>query len=173
MPSRPISFSRRLYASLLRLYPADFRERYGPEMLRVFTDGCRDAYATRGVIGLLAVWARATGDLFINAGLERARAMRQMRLHRTVGIIPGAILVGVILGYLNLHNDEVQMPFAILLFSTFLLGFCQPKQAWRWALIIGLGVPLSSLLSLKIGVFYPCRPGHPDSCAGRGRSAMP
>ena len=63
MPSRPISFSRRLYASLLRLYPADFRERYGPEMLRVFTDGCRDAYATRGVIGLLAVWARATGDL--------------------------------------------------------------------------------------------------------------
>lgn len=91
-----------------------------------------------------------------------------MRFHRTAGIGLGAILVSIVLGYVNLHNDEVQMPLAILLLSTFLLGFFQPKQAWRWAVIIGLGVPLSSLVSLKIGVFYPCRPGHPYSCEGAG-----
>ena len=52
----------------------------------------------------------------------------------------------------------------MLLVSSFLLGAIRPRHAWVWAIIIGLGVPLSSLLALRIGVAYPCRPGHPYSC---------
>jgi hypothetical protein len=75
-----------------------------------------------------------------------------------------AVLTAAFLGYVNLHNDEVQEPLLILLFPTFLLGFIRPRRAWVWAIIVGLGVPLSSLLALKVGVFYPCRPAHPYSC---------
>jgi hypothetical protein len=75
-----------------------------------------------------------------------------------------ALLIAVFLGYVNLHNDEVQAPLLVLLLSSFLLGYTRPGQAWVWALIVGLGIPLSSLLALMIGVSYPCRPGHPYSC---------
>jgi hypothetical protein len=75
-----------------------------------------------------------------------------------------ATLIASALGYLNLHNDEVQVPLPLLLSSCFLLGWIHPRHAWVWAIIIGLGIPLSSLLALQIGVSYPCRPGHPYSC---------
>lgn len=78
--------------------------------------------------------------------------------------ILAAILIAAALGYLNLHNDEVQAPLLILLVSGFLLGYIRPQGAWAWAMIVGLWIPLSSLLALKIGVFYACRPGHPYSC---------
>jgi hypothetical protein len=82
-----------------------------------------------------------------------------------------AIVGSVVRGYIKLHNDDVQAPLAVLLLASFPFGFARPKRAWVWALIIGLGVPLSSLLSLKIGVFYPCRPGHRYSCEGAGSVA--
>ena len=75
-----------------------------------------------------------------------------------------AILIAAYSGYVNLHNDEVQAPLLVLLLSSFLLGSIRPRRAWVWALIIGLGIPLSSLLALQIGVSYPCRSGHPYSC---------
>lgn len=75
-----------------------------------------------------------------------------------------ALLIAAFLGYMNLHNDEVQAPLLVLLLSSFLIGSFRPRWAWVWALIIGLGIPLSSLLALHIGVSYPCRPGHPYSC---------
>jgi len=162
---RPVSVSRRLYALLLRLYPRRFRQEYGREMIHLFAAICRDAYATNGMTGLGAVWARAIGDLVVNASLERGSVVKQTRVtQQTVVPLVIAVLVSVFLGYINLHHDEVQAPFAILLLSTFLFGFSRPKETWQWALIIGLGIPLSALLSLKVGVSYPCRPGHPYSC---------
>lgn len=84
--------------------------------------------------------------------------------NRQILAIPAAVLASSALGYLNLYNDEVQLPLALLLVSTFVLGLLCPKRAWPGATIVALGIPASSLLSLKIGVFYPCRPGHPYSC---------
>jgi hypothetical protein len=52
-----------------------------------------------------------------------------------------AVLTAAVLGYLYLHNDEVQLPLLLLLLSTFLLGFVRPRHAWVWVIIIGLGVP--------------------------------
>lgn len=83
---------------------------------------------------------------------------------RSVMTVLVAILTAASLGYVNLHNDEVQAPLLIVLLSTFLLGSGSPRRAWVWAIIIALGVPLSSLLALKTGLVYPCRPGHPYSC---------
>jgi hypothetical protein len=83
---------------------------------------------------------------------------------RNLMMVSVAVLIAALLGYLNLHNDEVQIPLLLLLLASFLLACMRPHRAWVWAIIIGLGVPLSSLLALKIGVSYPCRLGHSYSC---------
>ncbi len=74
---RPVIVSRRLYASLLWLYPPRFRQEYGREMVNLFADTCRDAYAADGMAGLVGVWARSIGDLLLNASLERGSAAKQ------------------------------------------------------------------------------------------------
>lgn len=68
---------------------------------------------------------------------------------KTAGVFTIAILAGLALGDVNLPNDDVQAPLVILLFTTFLLGLRAPRGAWRWAVIVGLAVPISLLLSLK------------------------
>ena len=101
-----------------------------------------------------------------NAGAEWLR-LRAGRMRPTCGAFAAliaAVLVSALLGYVNLHNDEVELPLAILLVTSFLLGLVRPRFAWLWAAIVALSIPVSSLLSLKIGVYYPRRPGHPYSC---------
>jgi hypothetical protein len=64
MTSNPnIGFSRRLYARLVRLYPRDYRENYGPAMVQVFTDQCRAAVRQSGLRGLIVIWCRTFWDL--------------------------------------------------------------------------------------------------------------
>lgn len=58
-----MTLSERIYAGLLRLYPAAFRETYGREMLLIFRDQCRDAYRKSGRWGIAQVWLRTLADL--------------------------------------------------------------------------------------------------------------
>ena len=58
-----------------------------------------------------------------------------------------AFLTGLSIGYIDFGASEVQVAvFFILLFS-FIFGFAKPKGAWRWALLIGAGVPIISLFA--------------------------
>ena len=50
--------SERVYAGLIQLYPAAFRERYREEMVRLFADQLRDARAGRGFGGVVMTWLR-------------------------------------------------------------------------------------------------------------------
>jgi hypothetical protein len=71
------------------------------------------------------------------------------------------LLFGLMAGYIDLRADEVQGPvLLILIFATF-LGFLNPASPWRWALIVGIGIPLTHFTGRAIG-FYPHYPVLPN-----------
>jgi hypothetical protein len=104
---RRAGLSERFYGSLLRLYPAAFRDRYAFEMVQLFGDQLRDARGQGAPFGVGAVWFRGLGDLVVTAVTERASGDRGpgrslgeppsgwTRLLGLVGIIGGAFLLAV------------------------------------------------------------------------------
>jgi len=63
----------RVYRLLLRLYPRDFRERFGGDMTDFFHDR-RIAARTQGALGVARVWWDAISDIVRVAALERLDA---------------------------------------------------------------------------------------------------
>lgn len=70
------SASERLYRGLLRVYPADFRARFGEEMAQLFADQLRDARAPDARAGAAQTWIRTLGDLVVTAISEHRRKDR-------------------------------------------------------------------------------------------------
>lgn len=66
----------RAYRGLLRLYPADFRSRFGDEMVQLFGDQMRDARTGRAAFGPVGTWFRTLGDLVVTAASEHTRRDR-------------------------------------------------------------------------------------------------
>jgi putative ABC transport system permease protein len=74
-----LSASRRWLRTLLRLYPADFREEMGGGVVEAYMERCRTALRERGVAALLGVWARALVDSVRNGPGERLRPAASWR----------------------------------------------------------------------------------------------
>ena len=127
-----VLWSARLYRRLLRLYPARFQREYAAEMELFVTERCLDAYRRERLLGVLALWPSLVGDLLCNAAGERLQAKEGAvrNLAATLSAALAACLVAGLLGYLNLTNDEVQLPLALLLGASFALGFARPRRAW-------------------------------------------
>jgi hypothetical protein len=51
----------------------------------------------------------------------------------------------------DFNNDEPQAAVIVIMVFAGLLGFIQPRKAWRWALIVGLGVPIVYLIATALG----------------------
>jgi len=96
--------NQRIYRSLLRLYPAEYRANYSDQMVQLFGDQVRADGTARS-------WLKAMGDLPGSALSEHLRRNRTMahsmtlaptpagRLLGLLGIVGGAFLL---LGYINL-----------------------------------------------------------------------
>ena len=56
------------------------------------------------------------------------------------------LAAGVFLGRFELHTDDAGVEVAFLLFFTFLLGCWHPRNAWQWALLVGLWIPAAELV---------------------------
>lgn len=65
--------SERVYEALLLVYPKRFRDAYGPQMVQVFGDLCREEWERAGLVGLVLLWARTVLDLLRTAASERTR----------------------------------------------------------------------------------------------------
>ena len=68
--NRWIVFSLRFYRQLLHLYPQAYREAYEMEMLRLFTNQCREAYQQHSSLGILLLWPRTLIDLAVTVVRE-------------------------------------------------------------------------------------------------------
>jgi NO-binding membrane sensor protein with MHYT domain len=78
-------------------------------------------------------------------------------MRRLVVVCVLAVLFSAAVGYVDTHaKTDDNLPMVLLLLVvTFLFGVAQPKQAWLWALIVGLGIPLAHLLGLLVGYRPP------------------
>ena len=74
---------------------------------------------------------------------------------RITALRVATVLLMLAVGYVNTHTDEETVVAGFLLLSSFALGFAQPGRPWRWALLLGLSVPLSALLALVLGLRLP------------------
>ena len=82
------SAADRVYRALLRVYPRDFRQRFGADMVDFFRDRRRSAREAHGTLGVVRVWIDALVDLASMAALERldgvrrsARSVRDRRIN--------------------------------------------------------------------------------------------
>ena len=80
---------KRLYRSLLRAYPAEYRSAYGQQMVQLFGDQLRDE-------GSLQTWLRTAADLPRSAASERVRRNRTVAQTLTVAPTPVSRILGVL-----------------------------------------------------------------------------
>jgi hypothetical protein len=62
-----------------------------------------------------------------------------------------AVIGGFVAGAIDFNNDEPQAAVLVIIVFAGVLGFIQPRKAWRWALIVGLGVPIVYLIATAFG----------------------
>jgi hypothetical protein len=62
-----------------------------------------------------------------------------------------ALIGAAMAGAVDFNNDEPQAAVIVIIAFAGLLGFIQPRKAWRWALIVGLGVPIVYLIATALG----------------------
>ena len=85
--------------------------------------------------------------------------MAKLNFLPKVGLHLLALVTGLLIGYVDLHNDEVWAALMLLLPITFTFGFLNPQRAWQGALLMGGGIPLAYLVALLAGYTLPCHPG--------------
>ena len=66
-----------------------------------------------------------------------------------------AVVLSLAVGWLDLHTTEVTVTILALLATGLLLGLLQPTAAWRWALVLALGLPVMEAFGLLAGLETP------------------
>jgi hypothetical protein len=127
-----------VYRQLLRAYPAEFQARFGAEMNQLFRDQLRDALSQRGFPGFLRFSLRIAADLPL--GILRERLTLQTLL--AMFYLAAALAFASYAAYVDRHTgDDVYPTLAVVMVCCFIMGLIRPTHAWRWALIVSLGVP--------------------------------
>jgi hypothetical protein len=81
---------------------------------------------------------------------------------KSLMVLALALALGILTGYVNITATEVQAPMLCLLCFSFLIGFMQPRGAWRWAVLIGLSIPVSTFIGLAVNFqFVDTPPRYP------------
>ena len=63
-----------------------------------------------------------------------------------------AAVLGLGIGWLDLRTTEVVVTILPLLLAGLLLGLLQPTGAWRWALLLAVGLPAMAVVARVLGV---------------------
>lgn len=64
-----------------------------------------------------------------------------MILRRSAICAALAVALALGIGWIDLHTTEVVVTVLALLLAGLLLGLLQPRAAWRWAVLLALGLP--------------------------------
>ncbi len=72
---------------------------------------------------------------------------------RLCAVLAAALGLGI--GWLDLHTTEVIVTILALLSAGLVLGLLKPVGAWRWAILLALGLPAMAELGRLFGVRTP------------------
>lgn len=75
-------------------------------------------------------------------------AFRNSRPNAIVTALAVSISLGI--GWIDLHTTEVSVTILALLLAGLLLGFLKPIAAWRWAVLLALGLPVMAVAGLVL-----------------------
>ena len=73
----------------------------------------------------------------------------------------GALLLGLFVGWLDLHVTEVLVTILALMTAGSVIGFLQPIAPWRWPVLIAIGLPIMATVAIVTGM-QTAEPVHPD-----------
>jgi hypothetical protein len=76
-PKTAFWLAEQLYHLLLFVYPATHRREYGPLMVQLFRDLCRDSYCQKGFVGLVRLWSHVLADTVVTATVEHFYAFQE------------------------------------------------------------------------------------------------
>ncbi len=62
-----------------------------------------------------------------------------------------AFVGGLFAGWIDFNATEVQPTVLLLVVLGAAFGFVRPRRAWRWAIILGVCIPLGSLIFSALG----------------------
>ncbi len=131
-----------IYRFLLSALPSDFVRKFGDEMEITFGDMLREARVEGGTMGVARAFCSALLDL--SGTLVREHYV-DMKAKACINLAFFIVSVAAVL-VVNKSSTEVQAPFLILITSSFLLGAINPKDSWKWAILLGSAVPMYDLL---------------------------
>jgi hypothetical protein len=63
-----------------------------------------------------------------------------------------AVVLGLVIGWLDLHVTEVVVTILALLVAGLLLGSLRPAAAWRWPILVVVGLPIMAAVAHMIGM---------------------
>ena len=86
----------RVYRALLQLYPPEFRQRFGDDMVQLFHDRLRDARAGRVRGGVAGAWLKLLVDVAATAPSEHLRRTRQVAHSMSSARLIEARLLGIL-----------------------------------------------------------------------------
>ena len=66
-----------------------------------------------------------------------------------------AALLGLAIGWLDIHTTEVSVTIVALLAAGLICGLLQPQAPWRWAVVIALGLPVVAAAARLARVVTP------------------
>jgi len=72
-----------------------------------------------------------------------------------------AVAEGLLAAILSLHMDNLQFLVLFIFIECAVFGYARPQQAWRWACLIAVWIPLSLMFNLVITLPSPRELGFP------------
>jgi len=153
-----VGAGERVYRGFLRLYPADFRERFADDMVQLFHDKLRDARTGRAPGGTVAAWLRMLGDVAVTATAEHLRRDRTVAHSLTTAPTMQARalgIAGIVAGAAALAAFVIELPeeliaprlIALLLGSMAIIVGVHRRQAAR-APMLALSGALPAVLAV-------------------------
>lgn len=112
--NRSIDIVANLYRLLVFIYPASFRQEFGPEMIVIFRDISCAEHDKKGAAALIGLWVALFFDLVATAVVERVREVFGMstsdlgRLAGVGGILAGVMWLGIVVFELALGLDDTE-----------------------------------------------------------------
>lgn len=164
----PAGGHERVYRSLLRVYPADYRQAYGDQMVQLFGDQLREAGEAR-------TWFRTLGDLVTTAASEHMRRNRTVahsvavaptpasRLLGLIGVLGGAVLLAAFV--IDMSPDVMNVRLVLFNLGAMAVVLAvhrrQSPASPRLALAAAIPALVANALYLLIVVRLVARPGEP------------